>query len=325
MKAYCSRENRTSLLLLLLTIAAAGFLYPLHLQAEQAIIGVIYPQMRDPYRGVFEAIISGMESTIDHRIRRLELSEDSGYSSKAVLEWVKKEKIKTVVALGKQGLDSAKALPAEVNVIIGAVLTPPEPELGVGGIVLAPAPERLFEWLTLLAPRVKKVTVVYNPDLNGWLMEYAREAARKHELILNALPAQDLRSAAQLYRDLVETGLGAEHAIWLPQDSYTVDQQTTLPMLLKASWDQEFIVFSSNPAHVKRGALFGLYPDNVDMGKRLGRLAIKVDGEEQVKKFAIEPLMDLLIAVNVRTADHLQLNFGKNLVETFDLTFPATR
>lgn len=322
MKARRFRENCV-FLLLFLTIAA-GLLYPPDLQAEQPVIGVIYPQMRDPYRGVFEAIISGMENTIHRRVRRFEVSEDTASGSGPVLEWIQKERIKTVVALGKQGLDAAKSLPAEVKVVIGAVLAPPEPEFEAG-IVLAPAPERLFDWLTLLAPQVKKVTVVYNPDINGWLIAFADTAARKHGLVLNSLPARDLRTAAQLYRDLVNSGLDAEHAIWLPQDAYTVDQQTTLPMLLKASWDQKFIVFSSNPAHVKRGALFGLYPDNVKMGERLGRLAIKVDGGEEVKKFPIEPLMDLLVAVNVRTADHLQLNFGKNLVETFDLTFPATR
>lgn len=321
MKARWSREN-CFFLSFLLAIAAG---LPFNVQAEQPVIGAIYPQMRDPYRDVFEAVISGMESVVNRRIRRLELFEDANRGDSGILAWIQKEKIETIVALGKQGLDAAKDLPPNVKVIIGAVLTPPEPELGVGGIVLAPAPERLFEWLTLLAPQVKKVTVVYNPNLNGWLVEFAELAARKYGLVLDPLPAQDLRTAAQLYRDLVNTGLDAEHAIWLLQDSYTVDQQTTLPMLLKASWDQKFIVFSSNPAHVKRGALFALYPDNVAMGKRLGRLAIKVDGGEEVKKFPIEPLMDLLIAVNVRTADHLQLNFGKNLVETFDLTFPATR
>lgn len=323
MKARRVGENCV-FLLLFLTIAA-GSLFPPNLQAEQPVIGVIYPQMRDPYRSVFEAIIAGMENAVNHRVRRFEIVEDAAPGNGRVLEWIQKERVKTVVALGKQGLEAAKVLPAEINVVIGAVLTPPEPEFEAGGIVLSPAPERLFDWLTLLAPQVKKVTVVYNPDINGWLMAFAETAARKHGLALNALPARDLRTAAQLYRDLVNAGLGAEHAIWLPQDSYTVDQQTTLPMLLKASWDQKFVVFSSNPAHVKRGALFGLYPDNVKMGERLGRLAIKVDDGEEVKKFPIEPLMDLLVAVNVRTADHLQLNFGKNLVETFDLTFPATR
>lgn len=319
MKAGCLRESYISQLLLLLAIAT-GLSYSNSLSAEQAVIGVIYPQMRDPYRGVFETIISGIESTASHRVRRLEVVDGAG-NNDAVSEWIKTEKIKTVVALGKQGLDASKGLPAAVSVVIGAVLTPPDSELG--GIVLAPAPERLFEWLTRLSPQVKQVSVVYNPELNGWLMEFARSAARKQGLGLNALPAQDLRTAAQLYRGLVEGGLDVEHAIWLPQDSYTVDQQTTLPMLLKASWEQEFVVFSSNPAHVKRGALFGLYPDNLAMGKRLGRLAMKVDGEREVKKFPIEPLMDLLIAVNVRTADHLRLNFGKNQAETFDLTFPA--
>lgn len=109
----------------------------------------------------------------------------------------------------------------------------------------------------------------------------------------------------------------------MPQDPHTVDQNT-LPDLLRKAWDQEFVLFSSNPAHVQRGALFGLYPDNVAMGERLGRMALALAEGKPLKNSSIEPLSDLLIAVNVRTADHLRLNLSKGVIETFNLTFPAS-
>jgi len=40
------------------------------------------------------------------------------------------------------------------------------------------------------------------------------------------------------------------------------------------------------------------------------------------QKGGIEPLRDLLIAVNLRTAEHLGLNLANNAKLKFDLTFP---
>lgn len=285
-------------------------------------VGVVYPEVRAPYNALFDAIITGINS--GGKIVADPLKVEDNIDNSAVSGWIQKNNFASVVLLGKQSLSISTLIPETTSIVIGGMLTPPNGDTRYnGGIAMAPAPEQLFTWLLRLAPLVKHVHVVYNPEMNGWLIEHAHIAAREWGLSLNAMPAGDLREAAQLYRDLIEK-LGPEHAVWLPQDSYTVDQQTTLPLLLKKSWDQKFVLFSSNPAHVQRGALFGLYPDNVAMGERLGRMALALAEGKSVKNSSIEPLSDLLIAVNVRTADHLRLNMGKGLIDTFNLTFPAS-
>ena len=134
-----------------------------------------------------------------------------------------------------------------------------------------------------------------------------------------------LDQAANIYRQTIDAGLTTADAIWLPQDPYTVDQKTILPELLRAAWSDNFVVFSSNASHVKRGVLFGLYPDFEKMGASLGRLALDASTGKSIKKTPVQPLTDVLTAVNLRTADHLGLNLKSDQRDTFDLTFPTSR
>jgi putative ABC transport system substrate-binding protein len=70
-------------------------------------------------------------------------------------------------------------------------------------------------------------------------------------------------------------------------------------------------VFSSNVAHVRRGALFSLYPDNLELGRFLGSSAQTLIGSNVGPTAAprgLQALRQVLTAVNTRTAEHLGLD-----------------
>jgi len=79
-------------------------------------------------------------------------------------------------------------------------------------------------------------------------------------------------------------------------------------------------VFSSSFGHVRRGVLFSLYPNNVEMGRRLAgsALGFLASGDHGVR--GMIPLREVLMAVNLRTAKHLGLNPGRS--QGFDMAFP---
>jgi putative ABC transport system substrate-binding protein len=104
-----------------------------------------------------------------------------------------------------------------------------------------------------------------------------------------------------------------------------VDQNTILPFLLKTSWSDGFVVISNNPGHVNRGVLFSLYPDYGNMGKSIGKLAMQVAANGSHVSNSMAPLQDVLIAVNLRTAEHLGLVYSSKEQESFDLVFPESR
>ncbi|OGS83884.1 MAG: hypothetical protein A2061_06025 [Gallionellales bacterium GWA2_59_43] len=171
-----------------------------------------------------------------------------------------------------------------------------------------------------MMPKVRRVFVVYDPRHNEWMIRLAKSAARNQGLELIVYEAQDLRSAMRAYQDIFATVDRLHDALWLPQDSTTVEESTVLPLVLQESWARNLAVFSSNFTHVRRGALFSLYPDNVELGRRLtvSALALLASGADDASGMA--PLREVLIAVNLRTAKHLGINAGH--AQGFDMTFP---
>jgi putative ABC transport system substrate-binding protein len=170
-----------------------------------------------------------------------------------------------------------------------------------------------------MMPKVRRVFTVYDPRQNDWMMRLAKEAALAQGLELVAYETQDLRSAMRAYQEILAAVDNSQDALWLPQDSITVEESTVVPMVLKESWDNNLAVFSSSFGHVRRGVLFSLYPNNVDLGRHLAGSALDmmVSGTETS---GMLPLREVLMAINLRTAKHLGLNITRS--QSFDMAFP---
>jgi putative ABC transport system substrate-binding protein len=82
------------------------------------------------------------------------------------------------------------------------------------------------------------------------------------------------------------------------------------------------VVFSSSVAHVGRGVLFSLYPDNVALGRTLAASALTRLAANGPPPRIVTPLQAVRVAVNVRTARHLGLAISRTEQQSFDLVFP---
>lgn len=282
-------------------------------------IAVIYPDIGEPYRSVFAEIIAGIEARTKTQVVSYAVGPATDANS---LRGVLKAKdVRVVIALGRQGMKAADALGREFGVVVGGVVGVPENEAkNLPVISLSPAPSVLFAKLTSLAPEVRRVFVVYDPRQNGWLIRLAKEAARRQGLELVAYEASDLKTAVGYYQSILAGADNRRDALWLPQDSTTVDEGVVLPMVLQQSWDRRLPVFSSSFGHVRRGVLFSLYPNNAGLGKNLANSALDYLSDEPVKG-GVMALTDVQMAVNLRTARHLGLDFSSQLQNSFDLVF----
>lgn len=283
-------------------------------------LAVIYPDIGEPYRSVFAKIIEGIEdgSKISVQSYPVRINQDPA----ELVSQLKRHGTRAVIALGRQGLQASAGLEREVPVVVGGVLAVPDAESrNLTGISLTPDPALLFARLKGLMPGVKRVIVVYNPQQNDWLIKAAREAARLQSLELVAHEARDLASAARLYEAAFAGADAKREAVWLPQDATTVDETTILPLVLKESWNRGVPVFSSSFLHVKKGALFALYPNNRELGRTLaGSAQAAITGD--MRRRGIVPLRDVQTAVNLRTASHIGLTIGYQQQRTFDYVFP---
>lgn len=299
-----------------------GLTFSLTVQAQEPSVAVLYPEVRDPYRGVFLKIVRGIETELKRPVSQYLLKSDED-ASQSIIERMKAGHIDVVISLGQAGLSAAKPISAVFPVVIGAVFVSPGQDMqGISGISLTPDPEVLLDRLKALVPGAKEVTVIYDPKQKAWEVARAKSAATARGLALKALPAEDLRLSAQLVRDTLLEIKDHSIAIWLPQNNVAMDEAALLPVVLKEAWDKQFVVFSSNLDHVRKGALFSLYPDNFSMGRSLAVMARGRARNAPPQSASIEPLRDLLIAVNLRTAEHLGLNLAPNAKLKFDLIFP---
>jgi putative ABC transport system substrate-binding protein len=283
-------------------------------------IAVIYPDIGEPYRSIFSKIIEGIQEQAKVQISIYPVGPNSNAGDLSAQ--LTRGGVKVVIALGRQGLKAVSGLTPDIAVVVGGVLSVPESESrNLTGISLTPDPALLFALLKRLLPGIKRVTVIYDPQHNDWLIKLAREAAKAQGLELVTREAHDLASAAHLYDAAFAVADSRQDAIWLPQDATTVDDETILPLVLKESWSRGLPVFSSSFLHVKKGVMFALYPNNLGLGRDLASSALGVLSGESRKR-GVSPLREVLTAVNLRTASHIGLNLDYQQQRSFDFVFP---
>jgi putative ABC transport system substrate-binding protein len=282
-------------------------------------IAVLYPDIGEPYRSVFSKIIEGIEENTQTRVASYAVGNN--FNAEAISSELRRRDIRVVIALGRNGLRAANALDKDIGVVAGGVISAPESDGRSSILSLAPDPALLFGQLKSLSPKTQRIHVVFDPRQNAWLIKLAKDAARNLGLELLTHEAGDLKSAMAIYQAIFTNSEPRRDALWLPQDSATVDESLVLPLVLQESWSRNIPVFSSNVSHVKRGVLFALYPDNVELGRSLAASAINVaSGQPGVR--GVSPLRNVLSAFNTRTASHLGLAPTAAQQSSFSLLFP---
>lgn len=282
-------------------------------------IAVIYPDIGEPYRSVFTQIIDGIEAKAKGRVVNFPVGKDVDVGE--LNNSLRRQDTKVVIALGRHGMKVASALDTNIGVVVGGVLTVSENEarnLQVNS--LSPDPALLFSRLKEMIPKVRRVHAVYDPRQNAWMIRLAKEAARAQGLEIIGYEARDLRSAMHLYQEIFSTADSKQDALWLLQDSTTVEDSLVLPLVLQESWAKNLAVFSSSFGHVRRGVLFSLYPNNVELGRHLAGSALDFLASGGGDMSGMIPLREVLMAINLRTAKHLGVNVSNPKI--FDTAFP---
>lgn len=297
---------------LLLGLCLAGTVR--HAAAAGELLTVLFPDIGEPYRKVFNEIVQGIEEYPGVRVQAIAVG--SGTDLGELQAALKRSGPRAVIALGRQGLKAAGGLDPGI-VVAGGIASAPDTERW-RGISLAPDPALLFAQLRTLVPGARRVFAVFNPQQSAAMMRLAREAARSQGLELNGLEAVDLASAVRRYESAFASADGRRDAVWLPQDSVAADEGTVLPLVLRESWERGVPLFSSSMLHVKKGVLFALYPNNVGLGRDLAALAL---GSEP-RAPGLTPLRAVRLAFNIRTASHIGLHVDAEQQRSFSAVFP---
>jgi len=285
-------------------------------------VGVIIPELREPFKVIFDTVGSGIDDGLRTQTPKLMLKKN--YDPQSISRWIKKENINAVITLGGAGQKATMYIPKNIPVMLGALLSSPGATNKVPGIALTPNPKSLFALLQRLDNKRSKVVVVYNPEKNQWIVDLAKRQAAANGVRLVSHKATDLKQAAIIYHNIFDSSELDSTAIWLLQDRKVVDSKVVLPFILEQAWQKKIVVFSSALSHVKKGVLFSMYPDNASHGKQLAELMLKQRVSSVSASNQLYPTEGLQDAINSRTAEHLGLSVSRSELREFDVVFPLS-
>lgn len=274
-------------------------------------IAVVYPELQSPYREIFARIVAGVKSQSKARVIAYPLEKTVDIRN-LPFDFRRLE-VKVIIALGRQGLKAVAGIGKEFGIVAGGVVSIANADaLDFPVFSLTPDPALLFGRIHRLMPETKRVFVVHNPQHSDWLMRLARAAAHKQGFALMAIEAPNLQAASQAYLKLFAEMTPQRDVLWLLPDTIVSEESIILPLILEESWNRNLAVFSSSLDHVRRGALFALFPDEIPLGKRLALAAQRYATVEAALP-GIMPLREVRGATNLRTARHLGLGLDFDL------------
>lgn len=279
-------------------------------QAMSAGLMVLYPEVREPYSKVYQDIIDGVKTTYNGSVMATPLKDRQ--SEDAYRAAVNSSKPDMIIALGQNALNLASRIAPGVPTVMGATSAT---NLKVAGVSMVPDPAVVITKLHQLDSELSTIHVVTNPADKQKLLQAALKHANSLNIKFIVHEVTSIKDAASVYRDLL-LRLGRHDSIWLMQDQ-ALNDISLLSLILERAWERKIIVFSSNPADVKRGALFSVYPNNVALGARLAEITTTYDFSKE-SNHDIEFLREILIAGNERTLRHLGLTTANEAHRVFD-------
>lgn len=305
-----------AVLLVLLSFGARCF-------AEEVSIGVVYPEVREPYNQIFLALRDGVAAGSEQKVESFLVSEAT--QTETVIQWLKDKNVNGLVMLGNRGLALAHELKAiNLPLVVGGTFIDGKPEhQNLSGISMAPAPRALFTRLLKLFPNTRTINVVYEPE-DKWLIEQAQVVANDLGVQLNTVSGSDIRDLASAYQQILRTQKSKTEALWLPYSGKSLEK-ALLNEVLEKAWRRDLTVFSSNLADVNKGILFSLYPDNDLMGRRLAELLLDQSRKGENAERVVLLAEDLFAALNTRTAEHLGIRLGMEEKSEYKILFPLKR
>jgi putative ABC transport system substrate-binding protein len=218
-----------------------------------------------------------------------------------------------LVALGRTAIALARAAHSNLPLTVG-VTEMPIPSEGISGISLAASPTRVFATLVGIAPAIRSVSLVIEPERLGWLRPYVEQASRLLSLELALYNAPAISTAAKQYLDVLQRADPGKDSLWLLGESEFLTPDI-LPRIIEEAWARDFVVFSSVLEHVREGALFAPYLNPRSLGTRLARIAVAIGSRPAA--FALDD--DPGFALNIRTARHLARVVDMHRAREFDL------
>ncbi len=283
--------------LLLLAVLILTALIPSRSLAAEVLV-VADSQLRPAME-----IISGIRKSLGGSLRAISPDE----AKRGLAEIVKRERARVVVALGKEALAEALALPTGIPVIFDMVVTPPViTRPNTTGFYLATPVREYTDLIRKHLRSIRQVTVVGSRDQLSLLGrgDAAANTVRDTSEFVETMRRMDDADAILL---LPDTALLTTAAL---NEAYLMSFRKGIPLL------------GISEHNVKEGALVALVVDMVNVGKLIGAAAAKSLKGIDIGQFPPSPPRKFDIYLNTATARRMKIDIPDEMVRMAKRVYP---
>ena len=173
-----------------------------------------------------------------------------------------------------------------------------------------------LKWIRRFVPNGRTIGVLYNPAENGEQIAVAKRIASGLGL---RLVAREVRRPQDLPAALDKLASEAD-LLWGVTDQLVLSRQTAERILL-FSFRNRIPLSGLSASWVKAGALYALDRDYEDLGAQCGEMAKQILGGRNADTLPPTTPRKVIYALNLRTAEHLKLEFSTELIEGAEKVF----
>ncbi|MFZ2207890.1 MAG: hypothetical protein WAV22_04395 [Porticoccaceae bacterium] len=279
-----------------------------HAWAEQVLI--LYPQVREPYTKIYQDTLEGIAEVYKGAHTLLAITPEEHLEPGVIARAAPN----LYVALGN---DAARELGAVAPAV--PVITTASRDIAFKvrqQLTYYPDPDTLLAQLQRFQPGIRSLSMVAETDTDPY-QRRVRETLAHAGIGLKVCVAGSLAEAAVCYRQLLDAATTRD-AIWILHGGKLLEP-ALLANILSTAWKRQLTVLSSNPDHVRRGALLSLYPDNLSAGRQLGDMITACLTPGKCTRSETSYLRTMGIALNERTSRHLGLVISPDARKSADL------
>jgi putative ABC transport system substrate-binding protein len=211
-----------------------------------------------------------------------------------------------VLAVGQKALDLAETRAAGVPTVFCMVLGSIDiHSRAVTGIRLEVSPAQQLEQVRQVAPKTKRVGVIYEPHASGALVEEAVKAAGRLGLTLVAKAVSDARGVRPA---LLEMADGIDALLLMPDPRLITSEM--LAFLISFTLERNIALFGFLDSFSRAGALASVAPDYTEIGRRAAKLALELASRPESSRLPVPPPVAIpgSLTINLKTARRLGID-----------------
>lgn len=309
--SWCQLRRRVGTAIILMVVCALPQAAPGERRSAPSVLVVT---SRDD--GPYAEVASGIRNTLNGRAGRrsveiLSLLTD-GQQALERLQQARLSGTTPLITIGSTATRSAIEAPGDGATIACMALDPSDfrSARNMTGVLLEFPLETQLKWIQRFLPATQSIGVLYNAAENRHRIEQAREVAQRLGM---RLVAREVNRPQDLPDALSSVAREAD-LLWAVTDRIVLSQKTAEAVLL-FSFRNRMPFTGLSSSWVKAGALYALDRDYEDLGSQCAEMALQVAAGRRADAIAPTTPRTITYVVNLRTAEHLKMDFPPDLIE----------